>query len=84
MATCGHGNKLSTLEQRLDWLRKHPEVHQHVRLVPLQGGVYRYFVEKHHHVRIANAMKAAGLFAPTTYAMDIPIGRLIRILRGLR
>lgn len=78
------GRPVSSMEQRLRWLREHPEVWQHAKLIPMDGGSYRFFLDAGVHRRIVRAMKLAGLFAATTYELDVPVHRYIRILRGLR
>lgn len=77
--------KWSTLEQRLAWLRKHPELWESVKLRSMLPGMsYRLFAPKLAAVRIVNEMKKAGLLAPSTYYLDVKVGKYIRILRGLR
>jgi hypothetical protein len=78
------GRKVTSIEQRLAWLKRHPSLWEDAKLVAIQGGDYRLFLSAEDHRRIAQAMKDAKLFSPLTYVRDIPVHKYVRILRGLR
>lgn len=72
-----YGHPISTQEDRLLWLRDRPELWEKVKL---NGQACLHGED---HVRIAQAMKDAGLFSRSTYVRDIRVPRYIQMLRVL-
>lgn len=72
-------NSRSSWAERVAWLKSHPEMWAGIELY-LHGS---RMICKHRpdHIRVARRMKEAGLFAKSTYVMDIPVGELVRSVR---